>query len=56
MEMPINSTRARPYFGPNGAIRRNPNVILLLKDDIMVARFKDNLAFKSAFDEIETKF
>ncbi|WP_257666119.1 helix-turn-helix domain-containing protein [Parapedobacter tibetensis] len=30
--------------------------ILLFKDDIMVARFKDNPAFKAVFDIIETKF
>ena len=30
--------------------------ILLFKDDIMVARFKNNGAFKAVFDEIETKF
>lgn len=30
--------------------------VLLFKDDIMVARFKDDLAFKAAFGEIETKF
>ncbi len=30
--------------------------ILLFKDDIMVARFKDDAAFKTAFAEIEAKF
>jgi len=30
--------------------------ILLFKDDIMVAPFKDDPAFKAAFNEIETKF
>ncbi|MFC7524599.1 helix-turn-helix domain-containing protein [Parapedobacter sp. GCM10030251] len=30
--------------------------VLLFKEDIMVARFKDNPAFKAVFDEIETKF
>lgn len=30
--------------------------ILLFKDDIMVARFKDNPAFKAVFNTIETKF
>lgn len=30
--------------------------ILLFKDDIMVARFKDNPTFKAVFDVIETKF